>query len=278
MKTLALGTLRLAISYPAPMLRTSLIGMVHIGATPGSPHARLSVNRIVAAAEADARTLRDAGFAGIIVENMHDRPYVNGPHDPIVTAVLTRCVDAVRRAIGDKLLMGVQVLSRGEHEALAIAHACGADFIRCENFVFAHVADEGLMPHAAAGPLLRERARIGASRVKVYADIQKKHASHALTSDLSIADWVQGAAFFGADGVIVTGKATGHATDIDDVIAAKRASKLPVLVGSGSTPDDTPKLLAHADAVIVGSWIKRGGRWDQPVDAQRAKAFVKASR
>ncbi len=67
---------------------------------------------------------------------------------------MTKVAVAVRDAVGD-LTIGIQILSRGEHEALAVALACGGSFIRCETFVFAHVADEGLMMDAAAGPLLR---------------------------------------------------------------------------------------------------------------------------
>ena len=39
-------------------------------------------------------------------------------------------------------------------EALAVASACGLQFIRVEGFVFGHVADEGYT-NACAGDLLR---------------------------------------------------------------------------------------------------------------------------
>jgi hypothetical protein len=253
-----------------------LIGMVHAGATPGSPRSRRGVRALAEQAASEAAILVAAGFDGVIVENMHDAPYVNGPHDPATTAAMTRCVHAVRERVPEAVL-GVQVLSRGEREALAIALACDAQFIRCENFVFAHVADEGLMAQAAAGPLLRYRQAIGASTIKVYADIQKKHASHALTADLTLADWAKGAEFFGADGVIVTGAATGLATDPEDVGVVRAATKLPVLVGSGVTPADARSLLQHAHALIVGSYIKRGGVWRNPVDPDRARAIVRTA-
>ncbi len=252
----------------------SLLGMIHIPATPGTPHSRHSVSEIIAHAIADARTLRDTGFDGVIVENMHDRPYLNGPHDPALTSAMTLAVAAVMHEVGAAMKVGVQVLSRGEREALAIAHTCGAHFIRCENFVFSHVADEGLMKDAAAGPLLRYRKLIGAERVKIFADIQKKHASHAMTSDLSIADWTHAAEFFSADGVIVTGPSTGTPTALADVALARRSTTLPILVGSGVTPDQVQPLLAHADALIVGSYIKQGGEWTGRLDAVRCREIV----
>lgn len=59
-------------------------------------------------------------------------------------------------------------------EALAVAHASGADFIRAEGYVFSHVADEGWMD-SCAGELLRYRKLIGAERVMVFTDVKKKH-------------------------------------------------------------------------------------------------------
>jgi membrane complex biogenesis BtpA family protein len=189
---------------------------------------------------------------------------------------MTRVALAVREA-APKVRLGVQVLSSGEREALAVALAAGADFIRCENFVFAHVADEGLMGRAAAGPLLRYRKQIGAERIKVLCDIQKKHASHALTADLTITDAAHAAELFGADGLIVTGGFTGQAAALPDLAEAREASRLPLLVGSGVTPDQVGGLFEHADGLIVGTFIKRGGVWSNEVDARRCGQVVQAA-
>ncbi|MCC6951049.1 MAG: BtpA/SgcQ family protein [Phycisphaerales bacterium] len=256
--------------------RPLLIGMVHARALPGSPRAGRSVGEIVSVAVQEAEVLAGEGFGGIIVENMHDTPYVNGPHAPETVAAMTRVVAAVRAA-APRALLGVQVLSMGHMEALAIAHACGGDFIRVENFAFAHVADEGLLAEAAAGPLLRARRRIGAEGVKLFCDVKKKHASHAITADLSIADAVKGYGFFGADGVIVTGAHTGMATDPSDVRDAANATRLPTWVGSGVTPESVAELGGLADGLIVGSYLKRGGRWDGPLDRARCRALVRAA-
>jgi len=249
--------------------------MVHVQALPGTPRHVLPLAEIVLQAVGEARTLADLGFDGLIVENMHDRPYVN-EHGPEATAGMTRIVGAIRQAL-PKIPLGVQILSSGEREALAVAHACGAQFIRCENFVFAHVADEGLMGEAKAGPLLRYRASIGAASIKVFADVKKKHASHMITSDLSVAECAEAAAFFGADGVIVTGSATGKPTDAADVRAVRGSTALPVLVGSGVTPPQVrPLFEAGASALIVGSSIKRDGVWSSPIDPDRCRALLKS--
>ncbi len=154
--------------FPGP-----LIGMVHLAALPGSPHASLRVERIARAAAAEAKVLEDAGFDAVLVENMHDLPYLRRRVGPEVVAAMTACTLCVRAAVS--VPVGVQVLAGANAEALSVAHACGGSFIRAEGFQLAAVADEGLLEEADAGPLLRLRRTIGAERVMVAADILKKH-------------------------------------------------------------------------------------------------------
>ncbi len=39
---------------------------------------------------------------------------------------------------------------------------------------------------ADAGLLMRRRAHLGAGHIEVWADVKKKHSSHALTADLTL--------------------------------------------------------------------------------------------
>lgn len=250
-----------------------LIGMVHVLALPGTPRHEALLPRIIDQAVLEASILAETGFDGLILENMHDVPYVHGNHSPETVACMTRIGVAVRQA-APNLELGVQVLSGGAREAVAIAQAIGARFVRVENFVFAHVADEGLLERAEAGPLLRYRRAIGAQEVKIFADLKKKHASHAITQDISLAEAARAAELFGADGLIVTGVATGEPTDPSDVATVKNATKLPVYVGSGVTPGCLPQ----ADGLIVGSALKEGGVWSNPLDRQRCLDMVQAYR
>lgn len=261
---------------PASPIRGT-VGMVHVAALPGTPRAQLEPAAIVAQAVREARILDEAGFDAIIVENMHDRPYLMDGIGPEIVACMAAVCAAVRAAVAHRPL-GIQILGGGSHEALAVAHATGFDFVRAENFVFAHVADEGLMAQAAAGPLLRARRAMGAGRVRILADIKKKHASHAMTADLDVAACARAAEFFLADGVIVTGTETGAPVDLPELRAVREATALPVLTGSGADAGTVRGLLQHADAVIVGSSIKVDGRWENPVDPERAAAFVAAAR
>ncbi len=251
-----------------------LIGMLHVPPLPGSPSSRgeWDLNTTVARVVEEARIYRDGGFHALMIENMHDRPYLPGSVGPETVAAMTVIGHEVHRAV--PLPLGVQVLAAANHEAVAVAMACGASFVRVEGFVFAHVADEGLI-QGNAGDLLRYRARIGADRVKVFADIKKKHASHALTADVSLVDTAESAEFFLADGVVVTGPATGRAADPEQVRCVAQAVRIPTLVGSGVTPQ-TIGDFPLADGFIVGSAVKHDGHWTQAVDPRRVAEMAAA--
>jgi membrane complex biogenesis BtpA family protein len=253
-----------------------LVGMVHVGALPGTPRHDAPLDAIAAQAVADARALVDAGFDVVALENMHDVPYLRREVGPEIVAGMTRVGLAVRDAVGVPL--GVQVLAGANRAALAVAQAIGADFIRAEGFVFAAVADEGLLDEADGVPLLRYRRSIGADGIRVLADVKKKHSAHAISADVDIAETARAARFFGADGVIVTGVATGGAVALEDLRAVRAATDAPVFVGSGTTADNAQALLEHADGLIVGSSIKRDGCWTNPVDPDRARALVRVVR
>jgi len=255
----------------------ALIAMVHAGALPGTPRSARGVRALADQAGSEARALAAAGFDAIIVENMHDAPYLRGDVGPEIVSAMTLCARAVRDAAPD-LPVGVQILAGANRAALAVAHAVDAAFIRAENFVFAHVADEGLMPEADAGPLLRYRRAIGAERIGVFADLKKKHSAHAITGDVSLAETAHAAEFSGADGVIVTGASTGCATASDDLREASGATSLPVLAGSGVTHENVRATLGACRGVIVGSTLKTDGDWRNPVDPNRARAFIDAAR
>lgn len=49
-------------------------------------------------------------------------------------------------------------------------------------------------------------------------------------------------------------------------------------MGSGVTLEQLPKILPHADALIVGSSIKHGGLWSNPLNPDRCIKLVQAAR
>ena len=243
-----------------------LIGMVHLKALPGSPSWGGKMGFVLDEARRDAELLLEGGCDKLLVENMGDLPYVARRVALETIAALSIATGAIVE-MSDRPV-GLQVLAAANDTALSVAAVTGASFIRVEGFAYAHVADEGWID-ACAGNLLRKRKSLGAD-VAIWADVQKKHSSHAVTADLSIGDLAEGAVFCGADGLIVTGSSTGKPTSIADLQQVKSAG-LPVYVGSGVNPENLPSLARIANGVIVGSWLKKDGNWRNPVSVERVK-------
>ena len=248
----------------------AFIGMIHLRALPGTPGNSLSMNAILDAALYDAEVLTKGGCDALLVENMADLPYLNGHVGPEIVASMAIAVDRVVSRFD--LPVGVQVLAGANCEAMGLATCAGAQFIRAEAFAYAHVADEGLM-NASAAEVLRLRKHLN-SDVKVWADVQKKHACHAITSDARLEDLAHGFEFCGADALIVTGVSTGCEAHIEDV-AQVRSASLPVVIGSGITAANAAKFGKAADGLIVGTSIKVDGNWRNPVDLARVQAIAR---
>ncbi|XP_010082794.1 PREDICTED: uncharacterized protein F13E9.13, mitochondrial-like, partial [Pterocles gutturalis] len=236
----------------------------------GTPRSSLLLAQIIDQACQEAEAYKDAGVDGLIVENMHDLPYTVCP-GPEITAAMTIISAAVRQTC-PRLALGVQILCAANQQAIAVALAAGLDFIRAEGFVFSHVADEGII-NACAGNMLRYRKQVGAENIQIFADIKKKHSAHALTADVSVAETASAAELFLADGVVLTGTATGLPTDPQELKEVKRAVKIPVLIGSGVTLENVRNYL-DANALIIGSYFKKEGYWANGVDPDRVKKFM----
>ena len=248
-----------------------VVGMVHVGALPGTPGHLQTLDEITRAACAEARLYEAAGVNCLMVENMHDVPYLRGGVGPEIVAGMTRVACALRAQT--QLPIGLQILAAADIEALAVAHTAGLNFIRTECFAFAHVADEGIMESNAA-KLLRYRRMIGATGVQVWADIKKKHSSHAWTADLTLGDMAEAAEYMGAETVIVTGASTGKPPGASEVAEARDRCQLPVFVGSGVSMENIGELLTASDGLIVGSHFKRNGYWANEIDEERVREFM----
>jgi len=250
-----------------------VIAMIHVGALPGTPASKQSLGNIEKQALREAKLFRDAGVHGLMVENTHDTPYLRGRVGPEIVAGLAIIAHAVKEA--SKLPCGIQILAGANLEAMGVAHAAGLDFIRAEGFAFAHVADEGIIQSSAA-ELLRYRRMIGADRVQVWADVKKKHSSHAITADLGIGETAHAIQFMRGDAVIVTGSITGDPPKRADILAVRKKTRLPVYLGSGVTEKNLKQFFEEADGFIVGSHFKEGGEWSRHVDAGRTALFMSA--
>jgi membrane complex biogenesis BtpA family protein len=249
-----------------------LIAMIHLDAMPATPRSRSCPREIVARAVEEAKLYQDQKIQTVMIENMHDVPYIQQAGPEVVATMAL-----AGRAIKDLgLFCGIQILAGCNREALGAAHAAGLDFIRAEGYVFGHVADEGFF-EACAGDLLRYRSAIGADAVLVFTDIKKKHSSHAITADVDIVETAKAASFFLSDGIVVTGASTGAIASVDELRALAPLS-IRKLIGSGITSENLSSYFDLADAFIVGSSLKEGGGWAGRPDRERVARMVRAFR
>jgi membrane complex biogenesis BtpA family protein len=248
-----------------------LIGMVHVGPLPGSPRWEGSMERLVAAAVADARAIVDGGMDAVLIENYGDAPFTPGRVEPATVAGLAVVAREIRRAVPQTPL-GINVLKNDARAALAVACAVGARFIRVNVHAGAVLGDQGIV-HSDAHGTLRDRRLLGVD-IAIFADVGGKHAVPLAPVDLEqhARDLTQRGL---ADGLIVSGAATGAATPIEDLKRVRSAvPDVPLLVGSGVTPETAAELLSVADALVVGTALKRDGDVAAPVDVARVRRLV----
>ncbi len=252
-----------------------LIAMLHVPALPGTPNGSLCITEITRQVLAEAKIYTDHGVSSLMIENMHDVPYLRRSSvGPEITACMATIATALRQQYPD-LTLGIQILAGANQQALAVALAANLNFIRAEGFVFAHVADEGFIESDAA-ELLRYRKHIGAEGIQILTDIKKKHSAHAITADLGISEVAKAAEYFQSDGIVITGAHTGAEPNRDELETLARSTKLPIIIGSGLNPENVNDLMTHAQAGVVGSYLKEDGYWKNPICPKRLQRMVTA--
>src|SRR5688500_11058828 len=250
-----------------------LIGMVHLAPLPGTPRWQGSMSAVTDAALADAHALIDGGMDALLVENYGDVPFAPRRVHAATVAAMTAVACEIRRAL-PRAPLGISVLKNDARSALAIACAADARFIRVSVHAGAVVADQGLV-QSDAYHTLRDRRLLSAD-IAIFADVHGKHASPLAPVDLEqhARDLTQRGL---ADGLVVSGHATGELTPLGDIKRVRSAvPDVPLLVGSGVTVDTAAELLSMADALIVGTSVKRDGNVANPVDPERVRRLVAA--
>ncbi|MFM0736356.1 BtpA/SgcQ family protein [Paraburkholderia xenovorans] len=256
--------------------KKAVIGMLHCLPLPGSArYDGQSMEEIIEFSCNEARILVDGGVDGLIVENHGDIPFAKpGDIGPETVAAMTIVTAAVKRAV--PCPVGINVLANGAIQALAIAKAASASFIRVNQWANAYIANEGFVEGPAA-QATRYRSWLHARDIKIFADVHVKHGAHAITADRSIPELARDVEFFDADAAVATGQRTGDSASLDELEAIGSGTSLPVVVGSGVTPGNVADMFTIADAVIVASYLKKDGLWWNDVDAGRLSEFMNAA-
>ena len=251
-----------------------VIGMVHLGALPGSPlyDRERGIAELVEAAAKDLAALQAAGFDAVMFGNENDRPY-EFEVDRASTATMAYVIGQLRAKIA--VPFGVNLLW-DPMSSIALAAATGADFVR-EIFTGTYASDMG--PWAPdAGQAMRYRDRLGRGDLAMLYNVS---AEFAYSLDRrSLPDRARSAVFSSIpDAVLVSGQITGEAAPISDLEAVKAVMPgTPVLANTGVKHETVAEVLKVADGCIVGSSLKVDGNTWNPVEPERAAEFMRLAR
>ena len=248
-----------------------VIGMVHIGALPGTPLFDPAVD-LVAAARADLLALQDAGFDAVMFGNENDRPYEFNV-DTASTATMAAIIGQLKSEI--TVPFGVNVLW-DPMSSVALGAATGAAFVR-EIFTGSYASDMGPWT-PDAGKAMRYRDRLGRSDMAMLYNISAEFA-HSL-DQRSLPDRARSAVFSSIpDAILVSGQITGEAAAMSDLEAVKAVlPDIAVMANTGVKHDTVADVLAVADGCIVGSSLKIDGDTWKAIDPDRAKRFMDRAR
>ena len=105
-------------------------------------------------------------------------------------------------------------------------------------------------------------------------DVDKKHSIPFPGLDLEThIEWTE---FYRPDALIVSGRMTGAAPELDKVRRARELATRPILMGSGTNESNITDFLRYADGAIVGSSLKVDGVMENPIDPDRIKRYMDA--
>lgn len=244
-----------------------VIGMVHIGALPGSPLHDPSID-LLASARADLLALQAAGFDAVMFGNENDRPY-EFDVDTASVATMAALIGALKSEI--TVPFGVNVLW-DPMASVALGAATGAAFVR-EIFTGTYASDMGPWT-PDAGKAMRYRNRLGRPDMAMLYNVSAEFA-HSL-DQRPLADRARSAVFSSIpDAVLVSGQITGEAAALSDLEAVKAVlPDMAVMANTGVKHDTVVEVLAIADGCIVGSSLKVDGDTWNAIDPERAQDFM----
>lgn len=251
-----------------------VIGMCHLAPLPGDPEYDLEngMALVLSRAAREISALISGGIDGILISNEFSRPYLTKT-EPITAIAMARVIGELRSLIN--VPFGVDVLWDGI-ASIDLAAATGASFVR-EVYTGVYAGDFGLWD-TNVGKSARHRRTVGASSVRLLFNIVPEAAAYVAGRDLVA---LTRSTVFNAqpDALCVSGLIAGAETDINQLGLVKQAAgEVPVFVNTGVRPDNVRESLRLADAAIVGTFFKRDGVFESPVEEGRVSELMKVVR
>ena len=245
--------------------------MCHFLALPGDPayDEAGGMKQVIDWARKDLIALQDGGVDGVMFSNEFSLPYL--------TRLETVTVAAMARVIGELLKdihipFGVNCLW-DPVASLDLAVATGAKFVR-EIFTGVYASDFGLW-NTNCGATVRHQHRIGGANVKLLFNIVPEAAAYLAARDVVA---IAKTTVFNThpDALCVSGITAGAQTDMNVLEKVKEAIQgTPVFANTGLRMENVEKTLSISDGAVVGTTFKFDGVFENHVDVNRVREFMK---
>ena len=190
----------------------------------------------------------------IFVENGLDTLYIQdeNPAPGKATEETIAVVSALGRLLKREfanLKLGVIVEAHDGVAPIAIAHACGADFVRIKVFAGAMIKAVGIQ-NACGVEAVQYRTLLG-SDVAIFADAHDRTGFPLAPVPIeTIANWIDR---IGADAVILTGMT--YAQSLEYLKTGRKIIKnhKPIVIGGSVTIENIAEVLEHCDGAVVST-------------------------
>ena len=248
-----------------------IIAMCHLQPLPGDPNyvKTLGMTKVVEAARKDLLALQDGGVDGVMFSNEFSLPYLLKV-EPVTIAAMGRIIGELMQEI--RIPLGVNVLW-DPYASLDLAVAVGAKFVR-EIFSGVYASDFGLW-NTNCGEIVRHQHAIGAEDVKLLFNIVPEAAVYLAAR--SITDIARSTVFNHLpDALCVSGLTAGVETDTATLKKVKdTVPDTLIFANTGVNINNVEEQLSIADGAVVATTFKMDGVFENPVDVNRVRAFMK---
>ena len=235
----------------------------------GAPRNTMSVFEIADRVVEEARAFQAAGVNGITLENVGDNPFPRDKAADETVAAFSIIAAAVRKAVD--IPIGINVMRNSWSAAMAIAAAVDAQYVRINVLGDVLATDQGLI-QGCASDLLRYRKYLGADRVRIFGDVDCKHAGPITQRPLEVV--ARDTAYRQmADVLLVTGPDSDTPPALSDIETVKTAvPDVPVVIASGMS-DESIDLVKACDGTTIGTFARN---WDidGPINHETVRDFV----
>lgn len=244
-----------------------IIGAVHLPYY-GRNNPSRSIDEIEEYILTNVHVFYDNGIPKVYIQ---DENLNEGIAEPETIALMSSLGRLIRTEM-PKIELGIIIQSHDGTAPIAIAHACGASFVRIKVFSGAMLKSEGIR-NGVGVEAVKYRTQINSS-VKIYADVHDREGFPML--DVPIANVAGWAAHTGADGLILTGKTYAQTLEYLNRVNAADIGK-PLIVGGSVNSENIHEILTYADGAVVSTSLMLEGEIPKSQlhwDAEKVKKFA----